>query len=258
VAVGYSALSRIKIRHQLRPGDAGNWTRKAPDVEIAGAVLGQSLNIVGVHVVLEAPGRQPSPGIAREAVLGADQQAAVLRDQQCVDDVVGEPLTGGASDKIVALKTADPAAACGNPETAGVVLDDIHDKMGAQAGVTAFIEKPEVDAVEAHQSLLGADPDKAARILKDLLDRIHRQAVFGGIEADIVLRDQFVGIESSGGCENEQQQAEEQFDDSLRGRKTAQTETTGFNNAVAPCFGLVRRAHNPSSAWQEERSSRPE
>ncbi len=79
-----------------------------------------------------------------------------------------------------------------------MVFGDVPDEIRAQAGVAALVVELEFGAIEAHQPLLGADPDIAARILKDLLDGIHRQAVFGRIDAEVVLGDQFVGIESEG------------------------------------------------------------
>ncbi len=106
-----------------------------------------------------------------------------------------QALGGAIADKIITLEAADAAAVGGDPEMPGVILGDIPDEGGTQPGGRALVVDPEAHPVEPRQSLLGADPDVAAGILKDLLDRIHRQAIFGRVVPDVVLGDELARIE---------------------------------------------------------------
>ncbi len=171
---------------------------ETPHQQGAGRIAQQCLNIFGAGKVSKSPGGQLTICIAAQTVFGAGQDAAVIQAEDFVDDIVGQAVCGIPGGKRRSVEPADAAALGGQPKIALLIFGYIPDKMGAQAGVTILVVESELHAIETHQPLLGADPDGAARILKDFFYGIHRQAVSGRIDAHIILADQFVRIERPG------------------------------------------------------------
>jgi hypothetical protein len=168
-------------------------------------------------VVLEAKERpagaesQPAGGVlvdGRDHVAGpghqdqrllvdtADRIAAGDPDRAALILVEGADLSG-QPHLAELLEDAVPAAQHGSvvradPEQVGVVDEERGDVVGLQHRRAVAVEGLELDAVEAHQPGLGAEPQEPLGILSQRPEAVGRQAVAGLPALQVVLRERLL------------------------------------------------------------------
>ena len=118
---------------------------------------------------------------------GPDPVAAVLIAEP--NRICGQALGGGVRGKGAAA-VAQQAGGGADPQSAGSILKQVGDGIALELRCVLGIEGDKVDAIEAHQASIGAQPQIAVAGLQDGVDGVLRQTGIGapGLVAVVVER----------------------------------------------------------------------
>src|SRR6185436_17934471 len=153
-------------RHGVAPHNADASRRAVPDPHGPRPRLAQRENCVRCQPVLEPMQRQPLPRPDDEVPV------AVLTDR---DDALARQAALGPEGRELATVHAEQAAIAGaDPEDALGVLEQGLAGVALEARDLLAVEDDELDAAEADEPLVGAEPEVAVPGLRGGEDRILR------------------------------------------------------------------------------------
>ena len=119
--------------------------------------------------------------------------------------VRGQALGGGVGGKGAAA-IAHQAGGGRDPQSAGFILEQVVDGVAFELRSILGVEGDKVDAVEADQASVGAQPQIAVAGLQDGVDGVLGQAGIGAPGLVAVVVERSLGIERQRGVSERQQQ----------------------------------------------------